>query len=150
MMNAIELILTHHARIRKFLTRISKFKNPSSLENTFNKLAEFLISHETMEQKVWYPFLKKNSNLKPIIKHLVAEEKLATKNIAKIKKIKSTELFEEKLMELASSVSHHANEEETKLFPKVEKYIEDRDLKMIGKEMREFKNAFDNQGSYEM
>lgn len=143
-MDAIRLILNQHARIRKFLAQISPSKNSVSLKKVFSKLAAFLISHETMEQKVWYPFLKKNTKLKSIITHLVSEEKSAAKTIAKTKKLKSETAFEEKLMELKSAVKHHAKEEETKLLPKVKKIIEDSELKKIGKKMMEFKKDFDN------
>lgn len=142
-MNAIQLILNQHARIRKFLAQISKSKTPSSLKKTFEKLSAFLISHETMEQKVWYPYLKKNTKLKTTITHLVAEEKTAAKSIAKIKKIKSAETFEEKLMELKTAVAHHAKEEETKLLPKAKKLIEEPELNKVGKKMRDFKKEFD-------
>jgi hemerythrin superfamily protein len=142
-MNAIQLILNQHARIRKFLAKLSKTKNPATSNTLFKKLAAFLISHETMEQKVWYPFLKKNNKLKPTITHLITEEKTAAKSITKIKKIKSQNTFEEKIMELMSAVSHHAKEEETKLLPKVRKLIEESELKKVGKQMQEFKKAFD-------
>lgn len=142
-MDAIQLILRHHAKIRKFLERLSTSRSVSSLNKTFAKLSEFLVSHETMEQKVWYPFLKKNTKLKTVISHLITEEKSAAKAIAQIKKIKSEEKFEEKLMKLKAAVSRHANEEETQLLPKVQKVIEDTELRKIGKKMQEFKKEFD-------
>jgi hemerythrin superfamily protein len=142
-MNAIQLILNQHAKIRKFLAQLTKSKQSKAFKNTFDKLAAFLVSHETMEQKVWYPFLKKNTKLKTTITHLVKEEKTAAKEIAKIKKIKSEEKFEEKIMELKSAVSHHAKEEETKLLPKAKKLIEESELKTIGRKMNEFKKQFD-------
>lgn len=142
-MDAIELILNQHARIRKFLSQLTKAKASHSLKKTFENLSAFLISHETMEQKVWYPFLKKNTKLTSTITHLINEEKTAAKAIAKIKKIKSVETFEEKIMELKSAVAHHAKEEETKLLPKAKKLIEETELKKIGKKMSEFKKEFD-------
>lgn len=51
-MNAIQLILTQHARVRRFLAQISPSKIHASLQKTFAKLVPYLISHETMEQKV--------------------------------------------------------------------------------------------------
>lgn len=142
-MNAIQLILNQHARIRKLLSQLTKSKTSSSLKKNFEKLSAFLISHETMEQKFWYPFLKKNTKLKTTITALIHEEKTAAKTIAKIKKIKSEEKFEEKIMELKLAVAHHAKEEETKLLPKAKKLIEEADLKKIGKDMSDFKKEFD-------
>ena len=142
-MNAIQLILTQHSRIKKYLLQLSKSKTPLSLEKTFNKISEYLTSHETMEQKVWYPFLKKNISLKSTITLLIAEEKSAAKEIAKIKKIKSKDNLMEKIMKLNSSVAQHAKDEETKLLPKVKKLIDDSDLKIIGKKMREVQKKWD-------
>jgi hemerythrin superfamily protein len=142
-MNAIQLILNQHARIRKFLSQLTRSKTPSSLKKSFEKLSSFLISHETMEQKIWYPFLKKNTKLKFTIASLINEEKTAAKTIDKIKKIQVEEKFEDKVMELKSAVAHHAKDEETKLFPKVKKLIEETELKKIGKKMKEFKTDFD-------
>lgn len=142
-MNAIQLILNHHARIRKYLATITKSKNYSSLKKTFDKLSAFLVSHEKMEEKVWYPFLKKNTKLKTTITPLINEEKSAAKTIANIKRLKSEEKFEAKLMELKLAVSHHAKQEETKLLPKARKMVEASELKKIGVKMREFKKQFD-------
>lgn len=142
-MNAIQLIENHHSRIRRYLAQLSKSKTSSSLIKTFEKLADFLISHETMEQKVWYPFLKKNTKLKSTIMHLIAEEKTAAKVITQIKKLKSPITQQEKIMKLKRDISLHAKEEETKLLSKARKIINVNELKKIGKKMQEFKNSFD-------
>lgn len=139
-MNAINYLIQQHDKFRKLLARLT---SSSGREDTkrklFEKISTDLAHHEKMEQKVWYPFLKKNTNLAKTIALLISEEKMAAKQITKIKKIRDREEFEDKLIELSNDVLKHANDEETKLFPKVIKVIDETELNTIGKKMKAMK-----------
>lgn len=139
-MDAIAFIRHEHAQIRKKLASIkSSLKKDKVVKPSFDKLAAFLVRHETMEQKLWYPALRKDAELKKIITHLVSEEKTAGKAIKKIKTIKNNEVWIDHVLQLAKDVSKHANDEEKKLFPKVRKKVDKDKLEIIGQRLYKFK-----------
>lgn len=143
-MDAISFLVKEHNKVRNMLADISDESHRFDTKRTmFEELASELIRHETMEQKVWYPKLKSDEKLKDIIQHLITEEKSAAEAIKELKKINSEEKWEEKFSQLKDDVEHHADEEEQKLFPKVEKIVEKSDLEELGKEMREFKKEYE-------
>lgn len=86
-MDAIDFLTKEHEKVRNAFAEI---KDESHREETqrklFDTLCAMLIRHETMEQKLWYPRLKKFNNLDKIIKHLISEEKDAEKMIKELKK----------------------------------------------------------------
>ena len=144
-MNAITYLLQQHRKYKKRLqTLVKKSHRESTKRKMFTALTTDLKHHEKMEQTIWYPYLKKNTDLSNVIKHLVSEEKSAAKAIAKIKKIKDEEVFTQKIAELRKDVLHHARTEETKLFPKVTKYIGVSELNNLGKKMKKFKKQLDS------
>lgn len=58
-MNAIDFLKKEHNRFRKMLRLISKTSDEKSKVRKFNTLSNELVRHETMEQKAWYPTLRK-------------------------------------------------------------------------------------------
>lgn len=142
-MNAIDFLLKEHEKVRKILADISdESHRVETREKKFEMLCQELIRHETMEQKIWYPYFKNNSQLTEIINHLISEEKSAHTKIKKFNTIKTETEWKEKFSELKKDIEHHATEEETKLFPLVNKLLNDMDLERIGKEMHQFKEEY--------
>jgi len=140
-MDAITFILNEHKKIRKNFAAITKINlSISAKKRRFVTLSKFLDTHEKMEEKIWYPALKKNSKLRVTIKLLIAEEKKAAQVIKKMKATKDNEIWNETLSKLKKAVSNHAKDEETKLFPKVEKLIEEEDLIALGKKLKAFRS----------
>ena len=142
-MDAIKFILQEHAQIRKSLTQLKKYiqKDDKSAKTKFTRLTQFLVRHETMEEKVWYPALRKEPNLKKIITLLVSEEKKASKAIKKIKTIHDDKKWNQQVLKLSLDVGHHANDEEKKLFPKVRQLIDKDVLLTLGQRLRSYKAA---------
>ena len=142
-MHAVKFLEQEHNRIRKMFAAIESAAKDSTRRTKFLELGADLSRHEKMEQKVWYPFLRKNAEVSSVITHLVTEEKSAAKKITALKKVKDPDSWLEKFLELKDAVEHHAEEEETKLFPKVEKQVEASDLDTVGTRMRAFKKKLD-------
>lgn len=143
-MNAITFLSKEHDRFRKIFAEINDSSHKDlTKRKMLSALCQDLTRHEKMEQLVWYPQLKKNVTLSNIIKHLISEEKNADKLINGFKKIKTQQEWNEKFLELKKEVTHHASEEEKKLFPKVEKILSEAQLEEIGKAMYRFKQEHD-------
>jgi hemerythrin superfamily protein len=143
-MHAIKFIVREHNKIRKTLARIENQARDETKIRTAKLLCKDLEVHENMEETIWYPFILKTAPLKQPITHLVKEEKKAASTIKKLDKIKDPEKWLDVFMALKNDVSHHANEEETQLFPKVMMFIDDENLKKIGKKLQQYKNKHKN------
>lgn len=148
-MDAIQFLKKDHEKVKKTFSKISKgnfltkLTKPNYSDATrrrmFAALCRELIVHEQMEQKVWYPVIKIDIKVKPIIKHLVSEEKSAAKKIKTFKSIKTQETWEKKFEQFRDDVLHHAKDEEKKLFPVVQDLIDEKILRQIGKKMQAYK-----------
>jgi iron-sulfur cluster repair protein YtfE (RIC family) len=143
-MNAIKFLLREHNKFRKILGSIlDKSHRATTKRKMFDNLSNDLVHHEKVEETVWYPYLKKNTKLASTIRHLTSEEKAAEKEIAKLKKAKDQDEWDQQYAKFKRNVEHHASEEEEALFPKVEQAIDEEDLKKIGKRMQQLKKTLD-------
>lgn len=151
--DAIEIILKDHAHIRTLIGRLNKSLDSSDIEQSkkiFSELNDFLIHHELMEQTIWYPELeKKDPKLKEITSELKDEEMHANKEMAKIAAIKMIKKINplnddysdwaKKVRCFTKEVEKHANDEETRLFPKAEAILNKLEKEEIGNKLLQFK-----------
>lgn len=138
-MDAITFLKAEHNQFRKTFAHISKLSNITKKKSEFNALCKDLEVHEKMEQKVWYPVLRKNPDLREIITHLLSEEKSAAKTIQKFKKVRFDFMWKLRFSKFKHDIDHHAKEEEKELFPKVRKWLSKTELNTLGIKMRKFK-----------
>lgn len=138
-MDAILYLREEHSKFRKNLAEISKSKDPVKRKTKFNAFCKDLLRHEIMEQKVWYPALRKNADLRETIQHLVSEEKAASQAMKKFKKVRFEFMWKLRFYKFKRDVDHHAKEEEQGLFPKVRKVLNKTELNALGTKMRKFK-----------
>ena len=138
-MDAITYLRQEHTKFRKALKAIHNISNEKIKLTKFNALCKDLVKHEKMEQKAWYPALRKHKELLQIIKHLVSEEKSADKAIKKFKYTGFGIIWKLKFIKFKHDIDHHAKEEEKELFPKVRKIFDKKELDALGKKMKKFK-----------
>jgi len=139
-MDAIVLLRQEHSRFRKTLKAISNVTNLATKKKKFEAFCQDLLRHEKMEEKVWYPALRKlDPELRDIIAHLVDEEKSAAKAMQKFKKTGFGLMWKLRFYKFKHDVDHHAREEETDLFPKVRRLLTKTELNQLGIKMRKFK-----------
>lgn len=139
-MDAIVFLRQEHSKFRRMLAVISKTSQVKSKKLKFNTFCKDLIKHETMEQKIWYPVLRKHPELRSIIKHLLSEEKSAAKAIKAFNKVSFEFMWDLRFYKFKHDVDHHAKEEEQELFPKVRKILNKSELAALGARMRKFKS----------
>jgi hemerythrin superfamily protein len=140
-MDAISYLKQEHKRFRQTLATISKISQEKTKKSKFEAFCQDLTRHETMEQKIWYPVLRKDPELRHIIKHLLSEEKSAAQTIKKFKKVQFEFMWKLRFYKFKHDVSHHAKEEEQELFPKVRKVLSKAQLNALGTAMRKFKTT---------
>jgi hemerythrin superfamily protein len=144
-MDAITYLRKEHSKFRKTLASIDKTTQDTLKLKKFKIFCEDLVKHETMEQKKWYPVLRKKEKLRDVIKHLISEEKSAAQTIKKFNKKEVNLLWKIKFKKFKMDVDHHAKEEEQELFPKVRQLLNKKELNILGIKMKKFKSQLKSQ-----
>ena len=143
-MNAIDLLVAEHNKVRKTLSEMASPTKPiAEKKKTFQGLRYDLLRHEKMEQTVWYPHFKNSEKLDNTVKQLIKEEQEAHHEIQDLNKIEAEDEWNRQFVKFKNDVEHHAQEEETKLFPQVRAILSEQELTAIGAEMQKFEEEYD-------
>lgn len=137
----VEIILFDHKQITQMIDQLNKNldTNVKQSRSQFKTLQDFLVKHESMEQKTWYPQLEKNDQLQNIVTQLKDQEQDAEKALKEINSIKDDQAWVSKVKDFLKAVAQHANDEQTMLLPKVSQVLDKAKLDEIGKEMQAFR-----------
>jgi iron-sulfur cluster repair protein YtfE (RIC family) len=132
-MKATTLLEKQHRKVEAIFKKLEAGRSaPAPL---LEELANDLAAHMTIEQELFYPAIE------GVDPDLVAEsyEEHAVAELA-LKRLLATppeaDQFKARVIVLKELIEHHVEEEETDLFPKVEKKIDDERLSELGKQMK--------------
>jgi len=134
-MNAIELLKSQHREVEELFSKCEKARDEKVKQRTFDTIADKLAVHAAIEEHHFYPAVKAKRTEDILLESL--EEHLAVKRVlADLLEIDAgDETFDAKLKVLKEQVSHHVEEEETDLFPKVAKLLDKETLDALAQEM---------------
>lgn len=136
MINALELLRSQHTEVEDLIEQIEDSDEPDEKAELFAKLADNLAAHSAIEEKLFYPSVNAKNTHESLVE--ATEEHLAVKRLlADMMQLDvEDEHFDAKLSVLKENVRHHAHEEEEdKLFPKVERMFSKDELAALGNEM---------------
>lgn len=141
-MNAIELLKEDHDRVDRFFQKV-KATDEGEHKALFEKIKEELEVHTHIEETIFYPKLKEEEELKDIVLEGVEEHHQAKMFLRELSNlVEDSEKFEPKLKVLMEDITHHVQEEEGEMFPKVEKIFDESALNELGKKMENEKQNF--------
>jgi len=134
-MDAIELLESQHREVEEIFSQIEDADDPATKNDLFEELADKLAIHAAIEEHHFYPAVKAKRTEDILLESL--EEHLGIKRVlADLLKIDADdETFDAKIKVLKETVSHHVEEEETDLFPKVRKLFDKERREALGQEM---------------
>src|SRR3982751_5715002 len=134
-MSAIDLLESQHREVEKLFSQIEKAKDNEKKTELFNEIADKLAVHASIEEHHFYPAVKAKRTEDILLESL--EEHLGIKRVLAdlLETAAGDETFDAKIKVLKEQVSHHVEEEETELFPKVRKLFNSAQLEAIGQEM---------------
>ncbi|HSY41903.1 MAG TPA: hemerythrin domain-containing protein [Polyangia bacterium] len=136
-MNAIEMLKQQHREVEALFAQFKKAKSAGPQRKIFEQIADALAVHATIEEKRFYPSVKKKDTEELLLESL--EEHLEIKRV--IADLLALDVkdptFEAKMTVLEEDVQHHVGEEEKDLFPKVEKLFDEETLEAIAEVMEE-------------
>jgi hypothetical protein len=135
-MNAIELLTTQHDEVDELIARIQNSTDDQVKGAALLELADKFAAHSTIEEKLFYPAAMTKQTEDMLLE--AAEEHLALKRVlADMLELGiDHEQFKPKLSVMKEGIEHHAREEEEgKLFPRVQKLLDAEELEALGSEM---------------
>jgi hemerythrin superfamily protein len=129
--NAIELLKTQHQEVKQLFKKIEKAEGDEKLD-LFEQLADDLAVHATIEEKHFYPATK-SARTEELLQEAVEEHLSVKRIIADLLEMSPDDAqFDAKVTVLEEQVEHHVEEEETELFPKVQKMLKAEELEDLG------------------
>jgi len=143
-LDALAIIHRDHEEVsRLFEIALGKSSTSAQKSTATTKIVDALTMHAKMEEKIFYPALRragkaqeKDSVLEALEEHGVVKDLLA-----KIARVKGRdETLQAKLTVLKEMVQHHVQEEESTMFPEARRVLGPR-LKSLGDEMQQFKEG---------
>ncbi|MDQ3132141.1 MAG: hemerythrin domain-containing protein, partial [Acidobacteriota bacterium] len=112
-------------------------------EELFKQIKAELDVHTHIEETIFYPRLKEESELEDIVLEGIEEHHQAKMFLRELDGLSDdSEKFEPKLKVLMEDITHHVQEEEGKMFPDVEKILGAAELEKLGAKMEEEKKKF--------
>ena len=142
-MNAIESLKADHDKVDRLFQKVKADTEGKEHKELFEKIKEELDVHTHIEETIFYPRLKKESELEDIVLEGIEEHHQAKMFLRELDGLSDdNEKFEPKLKVLMEDITHHVQEEEGKMFPDVEKILGAAELEKLGAQMEEEKKKF--------
>lgn len=132
--DVIAILLQDHQEVRQLFTRIASGTGKAK-EDAFHELVFELARHETAEEEVVYPVLRREGDAgESVAKARIKEEEDANKLLAELEKTEiGSASFEEKFEKLRTAVLAHAEAEEADVFPRLRQSCDAAKLNSMGR-----------------
>ncbi|HEX8289335.1 MAG TPA: hemerythrin domain-containing protein [Pyrinomonadaceae bacterium] len=142
-MNAIELLKDDHDKVDRLFQKVKADTEGNQHKELFEQIKQELEVHTHIEEKIFYPRLKQESELEDIVLEGIEEHHQAKMFLRELSALTDdSEKFEPKLKVLMEDITHHVQEEEGEMFPDVEKILGAAELNKLGAQMAEEKQKF--------
>jgi len=133
-MNAIELLTADHKKVKTLFEKGEDLEG-GKLKVIFDQIKGELETHTYIEETIFYPAVEKIQELKNMVRESIKEHNQVKPLLKDLENLTpDDEEFEEKFEELMECVDHHAEEEEEgKMFPKLQKLMSAAELEQLGR-----------------
>jgi len=132
-MKATEYLAQQHKKVKAAFKRLEHGRGDA--RGILTELASDLAAHMVIEHELFYPAvvaLDESMVSESFEEHALGE--IALKRL--LAADPADDAFQAKVTAVKELIAHHADEEETDLFPKVEATMDDAQLKELGKAMK--------------
>ncbi|MFC3608393.1 hemerythrin domain-containing protein [Stutzerimonas tarimensis] len=140
-MNAIELLVEDHERVKDILNRLSDTTERAVKTRTelLQKLEMELVIHTRLEEEILYPAFKQAGRKEQEVMYHEAKEEHRTVDSLVLPDLKETEPgsleFAGRVKVCKELLEHHIEEEEEKLFPQAQELFDEQRLEALGAQM---------------
>jgi hemerythrin superfamily protein len=141
-MNAIELLKADHKKVASLFDQVEKTESEQEHLRLFEQIKTELEVHTHIEETVFYPRIQQSDELKDLVLEALEEHKQVKTLIREIAALaEGSEKLDAKLKVMGENVEHHVEEEETEMFPKVEKALSEDELEDLGAQLQAAKEV---------
>lgn len=144
--NAIDHLTKEHREAEQLMQKLKG--GGTGQEQTRDKLAEALQIHMQIEEEVMYPFMQRAlPDGKKLVEEAEQEHQEARQALEQLVSAQpGTAEFEQALTTLEQGVTHHVEEEEGEIFPKLRQAVDESQLVEVGEELTTFEEQLKGEG----
>jgi hemerythrin superfamily protein len=145
-MDAIELLTSDHDEVREMFEQFRAAKeaeDTGQMRSLQQQIFDELETHTRIEEDVFYPAVKALGveDLTETVGEGIQEHHVVKVLMREIRDLSDQEVFEAKMTVLMENVEHHAEEEESEMFPDLREHMSDQQLDELGSELEAAKAA---------
>jgi hemerythrin-like domain-containing protein len=142
--DAFQHLSEDHRAVERLFEKIEKAdsRRAEHREQLFQRLREGLELHAQIEEKIFYPEMKKYTGTNELVGEALEEHgevKLMLQEIGHLSA--EDDQWSEMVNELKLAIQHHVREEENQLFPAAREEIDKSRLDELGAQIREMKRT---------
>lgn len=147
-MNAIELLVADHERVKAILEQLSDSTERGVKKRTdlLAKLEMEITLHTQLEEEILYPAFKAAGDKEQDVMYYEAKEEHRTVDSLVLPDLKQTDPgtpeFSGRAKVVKELLEHHIEEEESEMFPQAQKLLGEEKLEALGAEMEAMKAAY--------
>ena len=137
-MDALKLLKDDHKKVKGMLEKLDATTERAEKTRTemLQTLKQELTVHETIEEEILYPALKEFAKTKDIALEGYEEHHVVDGIMAELEATPvDDETWGAKLTVMKENLEHHIEEEETDMFPKARKVMDEAELDELGERM---------------
>jgi len=139
-MDCLDLLTADHNRVRGLFKRFKDAESSDDMETmklVTTKIVEELLIHMAIEEEIFYPAIKPESEeVKDTVLEGVEEHHVAKDLVEEISQLDpSAEEWPAKVKVLIEAVEHHADEEESEMFKEVRKELSEDERVALGERL---------------
>lgn len=142
--DAVGLLTKDHKDVKTMFEQFEGLtdRSKASKKKLADQICNALTVHTQLEEKIFYPAVRKAINDEAMMDEAVVEHASAKDLIAQIEGMQADDdLYDAKVKVLSEQIEHHVREEEDEMFPKVRKTS--LDLNALAEEMMALKQQID-------
>jgi hemerythrin superfamily protein len=137
--NIYDVLIREHDEVAELIKKAMH----DNTKETFNRIKAKLQPHLIGEEELFYPRLEGNDELIDLVKHAFHEHREIKTVLRELENIsEKDQKWFSKINDLDKTVSHHVEEEETKVFPAAQKVLSDDQTQEIAQQYAEFSKNF--------
>ena len=139
-MDCLDLLTADHNRVRGLFKRFKDAESSDDMETmklVATKIVEELLIHMAIEEEIFYPAVKGESEeVKDTVLEGVEEHHVAKDLVEELSQLDpSAEEWPAKVKVLIEAVEHHADEEESEMFKEVRKETSEDERTRLGEQL---------------
>jgi hemerythrin-like domain-containing protein len=136
-MKATDLLKQQHEEVKELFEKIESASRTATKRQLFAELAANLVAHDGIERELFYPACEEEMGMTDLLGEALVEHGLVEFSLYQADQAQGEDDFEYKVKVLKEALEHHIEEEESELFPKVNRAFEKEALETLGTELEE-------------